>query len=179
MKFARSWWCLGIVVVLGASTRAQSTVRVSEVPASIAVGNGWSGQSAISADGRYVAFSSFASNLVLGDVNDETDVFLRDRQTGTTTLVSVATTGEQGLGQSLARSVSADGRIVVFESYAYNLVPGDSFGSSDIFVRDLQSGVTSRVSVDPGGDQPTRSSSNAPSSPSSACVRGSSACRSR
>ncbi|MFN0008231.1 MAG: TolB family protein [Planctomycetota bacterium] len=108
--------------------------------------------SSISADGRFVAFESFASNLVANDTNASRDVFLRDRQLGTTERVSVATGGAQGDGESSASCISADGRFVAFQSFATNLVAGDT-GSWDIFVRDLQLGTTERVSVATGGLQ--------------------------
>jgi Tol biopolymer transport system component len=78
----------------------------------------------ISGDGRYVAFGSDASNLVPGDTNNETDVFVYDRQTGETTRVSVASDGAQGDRSSSDPDISADGRYVAFASFADNLVPG-------------------------------------------------------
>jgi Tol biopolymer transport system component len=107
----------------------------------------------ISGDGRYVAFSTRASNLVPGDSNGMEDVFVRDRQAGTTERVSVATGGYQGNGESSVRAISADGRYVVFQSDATNLVPGDTNGKTDVFVRDRQTGTTERVSVATGGAQ--------------------------
>lgn len=85
-------------------------------------------------NGRYVVFSSDSTDLVPGDNNDLTDIFLRDLGTGTTTLVSIATTGEQGNGPSNVPVLSADGSFVAFDSSADNLVPGDENGSEDIFV---------------------------------------------
>ena len=108
---------------------------------------------AISADGRFVAFASDASNLVPGDTNGTLDVFVRDRQTGTTRRVSVGPGGVQGNGDSFDPAISADGRFVAFTSDATNLVPGDTNGASDVFVRDRQTGTTERVSVGPGGAQ--------------------------
>ena len=92
---------------------------------------------AISADGRFVAFSSDATNLVPGDTNGTADVFVRDRQTGTTRRVSVGPGGAQGNGDSVDPALSADGRFVAFESDATNLVPGDTNGVDDVFVRTL------------------------------------------
>ena len=83
---------------------------------------------AISADGRFVAFISDATNLVPGDTNGRYDVFVRDRQTGTTRRVSVGPGGVQGNGDSFDPAISADGRFVAFDSYATNLVPGDTNG---------------------------------------------------
>jgi Tol biopolymer transport system component len=115
--------------------------------------NGDSSICAISADGRYVAFSSAATNLVPGDTNGFVDIFVRDRQTATTKRVNVATSGAQTHDVSGNCSISADGRYVVFESAATNLVPGDTNGFADIFVRDLQNSTTERVSVASDGTQ--------------------------
>ncbi|MBM7867804.1 hypothetical protein GTO89_14255 [Heliobacterium gestii] len=106
-----------------------------------------------SADGRYVAFSSSADNLVSGDTNNSRDVFLRDRQTGETIRVSVSSEGVQGDGDSDYPSISADGNRVVYRSYATNLVSGDSNNKSDIFLYDKLSGHTTRVSVSTTGAQ--------------------------
>ena len=111
---------------------------------------------AISADGRFVAFSSDATNLVPGDTNGTADVFVRDRQTGTTRRVSVGSGGAQGNGLSVDPAISADGRFVAFASDATNLVPGDTNGADDVFVRDRQTGTTRRVSVGSGGAQGDR-----------------------
>jgi hypothetical protein len=121
-----------------------------------AQGNGNSELSSISADGRYVAFNSEASNLVGGDTNGFLDTFVRDRQSGTTARVSVSSGGAEGNGESgpyTGLSISADGRYVAFWSYATNLVGGDTNGVSDIFVHDCQSSVTERMSVDSAGAQ--------------------------
>ncbi|MCB0978177.1 MAG: PD40 domain-containing protein [Acidimicrobiales bacterium] len=107
----------------------------------------------ITADGRYVTFYSYASNLVPGDSNGTADVFVRDRMTGTTTRVSVAGDGEEGDGNSTNTSISDDGRYVAFYSYASNLVPGDTNGTGDVFVRDLTAGTTTRVSVAADGTE--------------------------
>ena len=107
----------------------------------------------ISADGRYVAFISNATNLVLGDTNGVDDVFIHDRQTGTTERVSVATDSSQGDSSSGYPSISADGRHVAFSSRAANLVPGDTNADWDVFVRDRQTGTTERVSVSSNGSQ--------------------------
>jgi Tol biopolymer transport system component len=125
--------------------------------------NGNSGCTSISADGRYVAFESDATNLVDGDANGMTDVFVHDRLTGTTERVSVNTDGAEGNGPSVGIdtshesfatiAISADGRYVVFPSDADNFVPGDTNGQTDIFVRDRQTGATSRVSVAADGTQ--------------------------
>ena len=112
----------------------------------------------ISADGRYVAFESLSDGLVPGDTNGALDVFVRDRQTRTTTRVSISTSGSQGNGGSNDAFISADGRYVAFCSEATNLVSGDSNGMTDIFVRDRQTGTTSRVSVSSAAAQANQSS---------------------
>lgn len=104
----------------------------------------------VSADGRYVAFASDATNLVAKDTNDFIDVFVRDRQTGRTTRVSVSSSGAQAVGASFAPAISANGRYVAFTSYAANLTAGDkndATGGSDVFVRDLVAGTTARIST--------------------------------
>ncbi|MFN0009508.1 MAG: TolB family protein [Planctomycetota bacterium] len=117
-------------------------------------GNDWSDCPSISADGRYVAFRSFATNLVPGDTNVRTDIFVRDRQTGSTERVSLTSAGAQGTHHSNGLpAISSDGRYVAFGSFAANLVPGDSNGTTDMFIRDRQLGTTERVSVGPGAAQ--------------------------
>ena len=106
-----------------------------------------------SADGRLVAFDSLASNLVPGDANGFDDVFVRDRATGTTQRVSVASDGTQGNNISSSPAISGDGRFVAFVSNASNLVPGDTSGVRDIFVHDRATGTTQRVSVSSSGAQ--------------------------
>jgi len=114
----------------------------------------WGGNNpAISADGRYVAFSSSATNLVPDDSNGWSDVFVHDRQTGATTRISVDSAGNEGNGNSWGVAISADGRYVAFESFASNLVPGDTNRWGDIFVHERETGVTERVSVDSAGNQ--------------------------
>jgi Tol biopolymer transport system component len=115
--------------------------------------NGESSRPALSADGRFVAFDSEADNLVSGDTNGTTDIFVRDRKTGTTTRVSLGPHGAQANGGSGDSSLSADGRYVAFDSGASNLVPGDTNEVHDVFVRDRKTGKTARVSVGPRGAQ--------------------------
>jgi Tol biopolymer transport system component len=139
-----------------------ATTRVSLDSAGLQ-GNAGSGDPSISADGRYVAFDSGASNLVPGDTNGAQDVFVHDRQTGTTMLVSVDSSGLQGNRHSSRPSISADGRYVAFTSDAANLVPGDTNGITDTFVHDCQTGATRRVSVDSAGLQADGASYGFPS----------------
>lgn len=133
------------------------TSRVS-VSSSGVQGNLDSGAPAISADGRYVAFESWASNLVPGDTNLELEIFRHDRLTGQTLRASVTYDGLEGNGRSESPAISADGRYVTFESRASNLVPGDTLGAIDVFVRDLIDANTVRVSVDSLGLQASGSS---------------------
>jgi hypothetical protein len=119
-----------------------------------------SGLHSISADGRYVAFYSFASNLVAGDTNGTPDIFVKDTQTGAITRVSVEGAGAQANSYSYNPSISADGRYVAFYSEANNLVSGDTNNATDIFVKDTQTGAITRVSVDGGGAQANNYSFN-------------------
>ena len=125
-----------------------TTSRVS-VSSSGAESNGKSNWHDISGDGRLVVFWSDASNLVEGDTNGATDIFVHDRETGSTTRVSVSSAGEQGNGESLNPAISLDGRYVVFDSDASNLSPGDTDAQGDIFLRDLETGTTDLVSTGP------------------------------
>jgi Tol biopolymer transport system component len=120
--------------------------------------NSWSDSGSVSADGRFVAFTSNASDLVHGDTNELPDVFVRDVRNGKTTRVSVRSDGKQGVGKrysngSNAPTISSDGRYVAFHSDMRNLVPGDSNGVFDIFVHDRLTGKTQRVSVSSHGRQ--------------------------
>ncbi|EGK83713.1 calcium-binding protein [Microcoleus vaginatus PCC 9802] len=115
-------------------------------------GNSGSGSPSISADGRFVAFSSFASNIVPGDTNSESHIFVRDTLTNTTTRVSLDSAGNQADRFYYNPSISADGRFVAFSSLASNIVPGDTNNSFDIFVRDTLTNTTTGVSVDSAGN---------------------------
>lgn len=133
--------------------RWTGTIERVSVGSGAAQANDASVELSVSGDGRYVAFTSYATNLVPGDVNEVPDVFVRDRQTGTTTRVSVTAGGSESNGESYAPSLSADGRYVAFTSSASNLVSGDVNGVPDVYVRDRQTGTTTRVSVGSGGEQ--------------------------
>lgn len=112
----------------------------------------------VSADGRYVVFESTASSLVPDDNDAHSDVFIRDMGTGTMERVSVTDAGDEANGHSYLsclRSVSADGRYVVFFSEATNLVTGDTNGKTDVFVRDRVKQTTTRVSVGSNGEEAT------------------------
>ncbi|MBL8755442.1 MAG: calcium-binding protein [Planctomycetes bacterium] len=123
-----------------------TTERVSVDSAGVQ-GNGFCGLCDISADGRYVVFESYASNLVAGDTNNTMDVFCRDRQTGTTTRVGIGASGQQSAVGASRPSVSADGRFVAFQSDDNNLVPGDVCVGKDVFLRDRVAGTTLLVSA--------------------------------
>ena len=114
----------------------------------------------ISADGRFVAFTSRASNLIPHDLNDALDVFVRDRLLGTTELVSRSSTGVYGDLASFCTDLSPDGNLVVFHSAANELVPGDFQDDTDVFVRDRAQGLTERVSVSTAGVEGNFSSSS-------------------
>ena len=109
---------------------------------------GCSSAAGISADGRYVAIVSAAPDLVSGDTNEASDVFVHDRQTGETKRVSISGSGSEGNGASGYAAISADGRYVAFASSASNLVPGDTNATGDVFIRDLRTGRTTRSSLD-------------------------------
>ncbi|MFJ8028764.1 TolB family protein [Streptomyces sp. NPDC096311] len=112
--------------------------------------------SSISANGRMFAFSSNVASLVPDDTNKVTDVFAFDRKTQTTVRVSTAADGTQADGVSAAASLSGDGRRVAFVSAATNLVPGDTNGLADVFVKDLRTGAVERVSVAADGTEADR-----------------------
>ncbi len=131
------------------------TRRVS-VSSSEKQANHISYDSSISAHGRYVAFTSGASNLVPNDTNGTIDVFVRDRLEGTTEIVSLNSSGDQAHQGAGSSSMSADGRYVAFTSLASNLVPNDTNNHSDVFVRDRLKGTTQIVSVDSSGNRVVR-----------------------
>ncbi|MGZ8200495.1 MAG: TolB family protein, partial [Methylosarcina sp.] len=116
-------------------------------------GNASSVGGPVSADGRFVAFDSSASNLVSGDNNGADDVFLRDLKTGLTLRVSLGNAGNEGNGSSSVLAISNNGRFVTFQSSADNLVSGDNNGVADVFVRDLKKAQTQRIFVNNAGGQ--------------------------
>ena len=138
---------------------AQNTARVSVASDGAQAENGYSYSPSISADGRFVAFESSASNLVAGDSNGLIDVFVHDRKSGETTRISLASDGSQTNSYSYGGFISVDGRYVAFVSYASNLVTGDTNEMEDVFFHDRQSGETTRVSVASDGAQADNSSS--------------------
>jgi Tol biopolymer transport system component len=126
--------------VAGTTERVTTAGRKTE-------GNSESSVPAISPDARFIAFRSFADNLVPGDTNFTSDVFLLDRQAGTTVRVSVTSTGQQADNASGSPSITPDGRFVVFESSAL-LLPGEVEDfASDVYLRDVQAGTTEGIST--------------------------------
>jgi len=142
-------WCLGLAAIgFGAPTApAQVVTERASLSESAGQASGDSDQVSISGDGRYVAFRSAATNLVVGDTNGVADVFVRDRWTGLVDRVSVSSLGVEASAESMEPHISYDGRYVVFASEANNLATDIASGSSkDIFVRDRIQRTTRTVS---------------------------------
>ena len=127
--------------------RLTDSIRLVSLRSDGTQGNGQSFAPSISADGRYVAFVSLASNLVDDDTNGSRDVFVADLETGELERVSQNAQGDEANGSSYHPAISADGRYVAFSSYASNLTPGDVGGFADVFVFDRDLGEVERVSV--------------------------------
>ncbi|WP_412751430.1 TolB family protein [Krasilnikovia sp. M28-CT-15] len=125
----------------------RGTINRASLSSTGAQGDAASHSPVINDNGRYVAFSSEASNLVSGDTNGKTDVFVRDLLRKTTRRVSVSRAGLQGNAASTSPIITGNGRYVVFYSEASNLVPGDTNGEADLFVRDLIRRTTRLISV--------------------------------
>ena len=141
-------------------TGETTRVSVSSAGGQVTCSNpfGCSSAAGISADGRYVAIVSDSPGLVPGDTNSASDVFVHDRRTGVTSRVSLSDEGHEGNGFSGFAVISRDGRYVAFASGASNLVPDDTNEAVDVFVRDLRTGRTTRVSLGGRGRQATRGS---------------------
>jgi Tol biopolymer transport system component len=141
--------------------------RAADAPKPVVVGrqtvNGHSSRANISADGRFVAFDSYATNLVAGDKSQTSRVLVHDRSTGATKVVNATGGGEPANGASVSPVLTADGRYLAFASDATNLVPGDNNLFRDIFVRDLRTGKTERVSVHSNGTEAANGHSSHPS----------------
>ncbi len=164
----RGWISVVLVIaflvlpgVSGASAVPAVQMTLMSQDSSGGIGTAASGAPDLSRDGRYVAFHSKALNLVSGDTNGMQDIFVRDRLTGTTQRVSVTTSGLQANGPSANPSISGDGRYIAFQSDAANLVGSDSNETTDVFVHDRITGVTTRVSVS-GVSQQATGGSGAP-----------------
>ena len=147
----------GDIFVHDLASGATSRVSVSSTGVQ---GNALSSLPSVSGNGRYVAFVSAASNLVTGDTNNAEDVFVHDRDTGTTTRVSVGSGGVQANGHSSSPSIDEGGRYVAFTSSATNLVAGDTNGQSDVFLHHTIGGTTTRASVSSAGAQGNSGSSS-------------------
>ncbi|KKL97516.1 hypothetical protein LCGC14_1833690, partial [marine sediment metagenome] len=146
-------------------TTTNATTRVSTANAGTQATGGASTKASISGEGRYVAFQSAAKNLVTGDTNNLTDIFVKDTTTNITTRVSVSSSAAQATGGSSTNpSISTDGRHVAFESTATNLVSGDTNGKSDIFIKDTVSGTITRLSTDTSEVQSNADANNASTS---------------
>ncbi len=154
---------LGVAMAIAATTAVWGqNLGIERVSFGQAIGaNAAVEDVAISGDGRFVAFSTGADNLVPGDTNGTSDVFVLDRQTGAVERVSVASNGDEGNGASYGPSISDDGQLVAFTSAASDLVAGDTLGNDDIFVHDRDSDETTRVSVSSAGVQANNDSLNA------------------
>lgn len=139
--------------------RKLGTTTLVSVNSAGAPGDGDSDVPALSANGRFVAFASKATDLVAADTNAHRDVFVRDLKLGLTERVSVASDGSEGTGDTVGLvAISPNGRWVAFSSTATNLVTGDSNGNADVFLHDRKKGTTTRVSVATGGVQTDGSS---------------------
>jgi Tol biopolymer transport system component len=148
---------LSVISMLAATGRAQLTELVSIAADGTSPPNGMAYTSvSITPDGRFVAFTSGASNLVPADTNVVGDVFVRDRWLATTELISISTAGVQGNGGSSYPVITPDGRYVAFMSLASNLVPNDTNGVLDVFVRDRLNGTTERASISYLGNEAVR-----------------------
>jgi Tol biopolymer transport system component len=135
------------IFVRDLQTGAATLVNVST---SGTAANAGSGSATMTPSGRFVVFTSNATNLVSGDTSTSSEVFVRDLTAGTTTLVSVNTSGNRGSGDSTDPVITPDGRYVAFASYARDLVSGDTSLGDQIYLRDLVAGTTARVSVGQG-----------------------------
>lgn len=138
------------ILVFDVATGAKTRVSISSAGAQA---NGHSYDPSVSADGSVIAYTSGASNLVSDDTNGAHDVFAFDVDTGTTTRVSVSSDGAQANDGSGSPAVSADGSTIAYASTASNLVAGDTNGSADVFIFDVATGTTTRVSVASDGSQ--------------------------
>ena len=142
----------------GSASAAGTTERVSVTSAELEATGGDSTEAAVSADGRFIAFTSAATDLVTGDGNGKTDVFVRDRASGTTERVSVDSAEDEANNISDKPAISGDGRFVSFYSLSNDLVASDTNGGGDVFVRDRLNGTTERVSVDSSEGEANNSS---------------------
>jgi len=139
---------ISLLLIFSSTSFAQNAVRVS-LGEMGTEGNDNSDicASSLSADGRFLAFDSFATNLVALDFNRHADVFVRDLEQNSTVRISLNSNGVEGSMASTAPSISGDGRFIAFQSYADNLIANDRNFDEDVFVHDRQSGKTECISV--------------------------------
>ena len=144
---------LTVLTLVTGTVSATNTTELISIPTNGSLSaNGYSYEPSISADGRYIAFSSNANNLIDNDNNYCSDIFVRDRLLNITERISISSTGEEGNRDSYESFISSDGRFVTFTSYASNLVSNDVNGFRDVFVRDRLLNVTQRLSVSNTGE---------------------------
>ncbi len=141
--------------------RIEKTTQRINLAANGTQANGSSDLGNLSDDGRYISYTSDASNLVPDDTNGQSDIFVYDLIDKTTERISLATIGTQGNGDSTSSSISSNGRYIAYESNASNLVPGDTNGQSDIFIYDRLTLITERVDLGDDGTQSNGDSSDA------------------
>jgi Tol biopolymer transport system component len=153
---------LAIVLVAPAALGANAKTKRVSIPTGGGIPNNESSAPSISADGRFVAFSSKATSLIANDGNSDWDIFVHDRKKKKTRRVSIPTGGGIPNSASFDPSISADGRYVAFQSFASNLISNDGNAAADIFVHDRKNKKTRRVSIPTGGGIPN-SRSDAPS----------------
>ncbi len=147
----RSFFALAVVVLGTASVAEPARPRVITRALGTLGASNSSYDGAVTPNGRFVVYWSYATNLVPRDRNGTADVFLRDRRRGTTRRLSVDPAGNDGDGDSYTGGISADGRFILFASYAANLVLGDTNLASDIFVHDRKIRQTKRISIAANG----------------------------
>jgi Tol biopolymer transport system component len=147
MAVRRLFWVVPLLLWVSPRCALATTVERVSIATDGAQANGGSRSPVISADGRFVAFESWASNLVPGDENEHWDVFLHDRETGETVCVSATPEGAPGNGCSAHPSMTPDGRYIAFSATASDLVADDTNGLPDVFVHDRLSGETERLEV--------------------------------
>lgn len=145
--------------------RETNSIQLISTSSENVQGNDWSDFARISGDGRYVSFMSNASNLVANDNNATYDIFRKDLLTGETIRVSTAEDGTETNGSSSTSTISSNGRYILFESEASNLVANDTNGVADVFVKDMVDNVIMRVSTDTSGVEGNTTSTNPNSRP--------------
>jgi uncharacterized repeat protein (TIGR01451 family) len=124
------------------------TTNIMSVDSSWNIGDNYSFWPIITPDGRYILFYSDATNLVTGDTNGQGDIFIRDIVASTTLRVNIDSMWMESNSRSYPTTITPDWRYALFQSYATNLVTGDTNGQGDVFVRDTVSNTTTRISVD-------------------------------